>query len=88
MDCLHPGYLHELYRYDIWMKGIQANFNEIGELMNENSDVPEEARPVLCLSHLQFYWWWNINGSSEIYAKKNPLLAQEQKYKRIEWLNL
>lgn len=74
----HPGYLHELYRYAVRMKGIRATFAEIAESMNAKSGtlIAEEERPSLSLHRLQVYRWFKANGGSEKSAKEKPLLTR------------
>lgn len=82
----HPGYLHELYRYAIRTRGILSTFSEIAETMNSKSATSEETRPVLKLHRLQVYRWFKKNKGKELSAKEKPILTDELKRQRVEWV--
>jgi hypothetical protein len=81
----HPGYLHELFRYAIDVKGALATYLELADCMNEKSAVPGEQRPTISLSRKQLAKWFKDSNGREISAVEKPLLTTEHKLKRVAW---
>jgi hypothetical protein len=87
MEAVHPGYLHELWRYSIKIKGSGATFQELAETMNEKSAAPTEERTELNISSRQLANWFKKNGGKQRSSKEKPLLTKQMKEKRRAWVN-
>lgn len=80
----HPGYLHELYRYEESIKGNLATFQELSDVINSKSTAPGEQQATLSISWRQLAAWFRYQGGKEISAVEKPLLTNKHKQKRVE----
>jgi hypothetical protein len=86
MENIHPGYLHELWRYAVKTKGSAAKFQELAETMNLKSAAPGEAQTELNVSGRQLSNWFHKNSGKQRSSKEKPLLMSEMKQRQRAWI--
>ena len=82
----HPGYLHELYRESVAIKGSCSSFSEISAEMNALSRRANDPRPSLDLNRHMVNVWFNDNNGREISSIEKPLDSEEHRLMRKDWV--
>ena len=82
----HPGYLHNLYRETVHLKGSSLSFTELAEEMNALSARVLDPRPTLNLSKKIIQEWFISNSGKEISSLEKPLDTNKHKSSMIDWV--
>ncbi len=80
-----PTYLHHLYRRATSILADDATFSEVASQMNLLSTVDE--RPTMNLNKWSLLRWFKKNKGKERRAVFRPLLTDEHKRARLQYIN-
>jgi hypothetical protein len=85
VEAEHPTYLHHLYHRATSIQGDDATFFEVASQMNLLSTVDE--RPTMNLNKWSSLRWFKKNKGKERRAVFRPLLTDEHKRARLQYIN-
>ena len=84
-EANYPGYLHDLYRESISIKGATSSFAELADQMNALSRRTSDNRPALDLNRRMLNRWFEDNQGKEISSVEKPLDTPKHKTLRKDW---
>lgn len=85
VEAEHPTKRHQLYRRATSILGDDATFTEVASQMNLLSTVDEQ--PTMSLNKWSLLWWFKKQKGKERRAVFRPLLKEEHKRAKIQYIN-